>query len=213
MRGETNISAAWEKGVQELDSTKINYLFLLTDGIHNYGTPKDYLLSLLEQWKDLSKEKYYFGFYVMLTPNARDNDIAKVIDSTPQMWCIESMDVMASFVALPFIMHTNANIPGEKEFTFTPISRFKTEDPGVKVLLEENPFYSLEKGSIDLGKGEFNFELKEKMEHSKTPLTTDLNFRFEYDKEKYPLLFFTPEEVTLKAINRGTRSMNIRILE
>lgn len=213
MRGETNISAAWERGVQELDSTKVNYLFLLTDGIHNYGTTKEHLLSQLREWKGQSENKYFFGFYVMLTPNAHDNDIAKVVDDTPQMWCIHSMDVMVSFVTLPFRMKANANLAGEKIYSFTPISRFKDDSPEIKVTLDENPYYSLEKGDINLGEGTLRFKLKEKLSHSETPLETDLKMRFEYDRDKYPLLFFTPEEVTLLAVNRGTRTMTISIID
>lgn len=212
-RGETNISAAWERGVQELDSTKVNYLFLLTDGIHNYGTSKDFLLSELRHWKELSDGKYFFAFYVMLTPNAHDSDIAKTIDETPQMWCIESMDVMVSFVTLPFYMKTNANVHGEKTFSFVPIARFKDSSPSIKIIMDENPYYSLENGDVNLGEGYLKFKLKEKLDHNETPLVCDLKLHFEYDRLKYPLLFFTPEEVTLKAVNRGTRTMNIRILD
>lgn len=57
------------------------------------------------------------------------------------------------------------------------------------------------------------FKLKEKLSHSETPLETDLKMRFEYDREKYPLLFFTPEEVTLMAVTRGTRTMTISIID
>jgi len=35
--GDTNIADAWSYGLTRLDTTKINYFFVLTDGLHNCG--------------------------------------------------------------------------------------------------------------------------------------------------------------------------------
>ena len=42
-KGDTNLADAWSRGVQEIDSTRINYIFLLTDGLHNCGPEKEVL--------------------------------------------------------------------------------------------------------------------------------------------------------------------------
>ena len=62
-RGDTNIEEAWRHGVSLLDSTKINYLFLLTDGLHNCGVEKDSLYNTLSEWQSIAKDKYMFAFY------------------------------------------------------------------------------------------------------------------------------------------------------
>lgn len=68
--GDTNIADAWAMGVSLLDSTKVNYMFLLTDGLHNNGPSQDELYSTLKSWDWVRKGKYFFSFYVMLTSNA-----------------------------------------------------------------------------------------------------------------------------------------------
>lgn len=46
-KGDTNIADAWNSGLQEVDSTRINYIFLLTDGLHNCGPEKKILYERL----------------------------------------------------------------------------------------------------------------------------------------------------------------------
>lgn len=95
-RGDTNITDAWIRGVQELDSLQTNYVFLLTDGLHNCGTEKEILYKNLKKWDTLSAGKYMYAFYVMLTPRAKDMEIANIFENTNQMWLIESMDIDVS---------------------------------------------------------------------------------------------------------------------
>ena len=42
------------------------------------------------------------------------------------------------------------------------------------------------------------------------PVESDLKLTLHYDKEKYPLVFFTPETIDFHIINRGIRTMTIR---
>lgn len=210
-KGETNIDNAWKKGVEELDSTKVNFLFLLTDGIHNYGPTKEDLYATLSEWEEISKEKYYFAFYVMLTPNAKELEITQIADKTPQMWSVESMDVNVSLVSLP--LRAIVNTEGKNKifrFSFTPITGINLKDDSFKLNIEDNPYYELINFNPRLDEGFITFQLKEMKPHKEMPLSYNLKLNFSHNQEVNPLLFFTPETMDLKVENRGSRTLTIR---
>ena len=208
-KGDTNIAAAWEKGVEELDSTKINYMFLLTDGIHNTGVSKEQLFENLREWGDISKNKYFFGFYVMLTPNARDLEITKIAEETEQIWGIESMDVNVEFVTLPLRSQANNYKNPNLRFNFKPLPIEESDD--VKIVMEENPYYELTGYDANLKEGYIKFRIDEKGDLQKIPVEETIRLHFSHDREKHPLLFFVPESINLRLVNRGPRTMSIRM--
>lgn len=210
-RGETNIENAWKRGVEELDSTKINFLFLLTDGIHNYGSSKEVLYNTLSEWEEVSQDKYYFAFYVMLTPNAKEMEITQIADKTPQIWVVESLDVNISLVSLP--LSATVNTEGKNKifrFSFTPINGINFKDDEFIVKINENPYYELKGYNPRLEEGYITFQLKEKKPHTEIPLSYPLKLNFLHNQEVNPLLFFTPETINLKVKNIGSRTMTIK---
>ena len=106
-KGDTNIADAWSYGLTRLDTTKINYFFVLTDGLHNCGPKKEELYHRLSGWNDLSAGKYMFAFYVMLTPNAKESEICRIADENRNMWKIESLDINASLVKTSLTVRKN----------------------------------------------------------------------------------------------------------
>lgn len=92
----TNISKAWAKGLQKIDSTKINYLFLLSDGIHNRGIPKSDLYNILRQWPSLASKYNANAYFVLLNPDYAGSEIAKIFDEEDNMFVVSSMDVSYS---------------------------------------------------------------------------------------------------------------------
>ena len=99
--GNTNVADAWSKGIDYLDSTKVNYMFLLTEGLHNTGPDKEVLYERLRDWDTICKGKYYFSFYVMLTSNAVEQEIRQITKDTRQMWSIESLNINAALHCCP----------------------------------------------------------------------------------------------------------------
>lgn len=207
--GDTDIAKAWERGIAELDSTKINYMFLLTDGIHNTGVSKEEMFSTLKKWGDISKDRYCFSFYVMLTPNARDMEISKIAEDTEQMWSIESMDVNVEFVTLPLRSQVNNYKNPNIRFSFPPIPL--EQEANVKIEMDPNPYYELKGYETKLKDGFIRLNIEEIQPHSNIPVEEIVKLHFKHDREKHPLLFFVPEHVNLKLINRGVRTMNIRM--
>ncbi|MGL5937492.1 MAG: vWA domain-containing protein [Phocaeicola sp.] len=212
-KGDTNIADAWERAIMELDSSKINYIFLLTDGLHNCGEEKEVLYERLKSWQEIAKGKYFFAFYVMLTPNAKEMEIAQIAESTNQMWIIESMDVNVSFISSTLHLTTNVNENNAINITISSNNEkvFDT-DLVFNVLLDENPYYELKDLSIDLKQRNISFKLSELMPRIKIPVEFSCNLHLKYDKTKYPLYFFTPEIISFKIQNKGVRNMIIKEL-
>ena len=108
-KGDTNIADAWLAGINEIDTTKVNYLFLITDGLHNTGPEKDVLYQHIDAWKDIAEDHYYFAFYIMLTPNAKEHELVKRIELSRQIWPVETMDMNVVFIQSEKEIKTNIN--------------------------------------------------------------------------------------------------------
>lgn len=209
-RGDTDIATAFQKGIEELDSTKVNYLFLLTDGLHNCGVEKDSLYQLLSSWNDVSRGKYMFAFYVMLTPNAKELELIQVVENTNQMWPIESMDVNVSFLLSN--MNISANINNNKVVKIPLVSnnnKIFNNNIECQLKMNENPYYKIKNYKIDFPNRNIEFEVEELLPKIHIPIEMNLTISYEYDKEKYPLVFFTPEVINFNIVNKGVRTMKI----
>lgn len=209
--GDTNIADAWNYAIQEIDSTRVNYLFILTDGLHNCGPQKDSLYNDLRKWADISKDKYYFAFYVMLTPNAKEQEICDIVDETQKMWLIESMNVNVSFLSSN--LEVSTNVKNKK----TASIYYESNNPAIFndsidfcLILNENPYYEMENFKLDMLNKKASFDLKELQPTINIPIETILELRIDYDKRKYPMLFFTPDAYKFNVVNKGIREMIIK---
>lgn len=208
-RGDTNIAGAWNKCVSEIDSTKTNYLFILTDGLHNSGPSKEILYDNLKKWGKTSFGHYYFAYYVMLTSNARDEEIRQIADTTNQMWKIESMDVNASFISTALSIRRNINAKKTVRIDFTSNNEnVFSQDIPLNITLEDNPFYSAKIDSHFKDKY-ILLEVNELQDKMSIPAEVSLSLKIEYDKEAYPLVFFTPDVIQLDIVNCGVKTMAI----
>lgn len=215
LNGNTNIADAWSAGMSLIDSTKVNYIFLITDGLHNSGPSKQELYSRLQKWDSVRKGKNYFSFYIMLTENAEEQNIRNIADSLPQMWSIRTLNIKAALIRTS--MSQRANVFENK----TVCVKFKSnnkkvfiKDLGVNISLQENPYYEVvstrqSKKDVSI----YEFDVREKLPKIQIPVSVDLKLHIRHNSGKYPLVFFTPEDVDIKFINRGVRRMNIKVLD
>ena len=182
-KGDTNIADAWEYGISELDSTKVNYLFLLTDGLHNHGVEKEVLYKRLQEWQYIAKDKYMFAFYVMLTPNAKEMEIIEIIESTNKLWAIESMNVNVSFINSTLNLKSNINNDKKVRIDFSSQNN-EVFNSGLQlnIRLEENPFYELCNLNSNIINKYVEFEIKELLTRIQIPIETQQKLYLEYDK-------------------------------
>ena len=207
--GDTNISSAWETGVSFLDSTKVNYLFLLTDGLHNNGPSIDELYAQLNRWNDLRRNHYYFAFYVMLTENAVEQNIRNITQNTPQMWSIQTLNIKAALIRTSLAQRSNIfeNKTIRVQFVSNN-SKVFLDDLDVRFSLQENPYYEVLDTKQDTNVSSiYEFEIKEKIEKISIPTEATLTLHINHNQDKYPLVFFTPEDIDFRIIYRGVRKM------
>ena len=209
-KGDTNIADAWAKGVACVDSTKINYIFLLTDGLHNCGPDREVLYDRLRAWGEQSCDKYMFAFYVMLTPDAKEMEICNIVDETSNLWLIESMNIDASLITVPNLIRKN--VFNDKTITLqfeTNNSYVDLADIGTEFVLEDNSYYQIANVEMSLMSDAFKLDISEKLEKRDIPLTDTLILKIFHDRGKYPFVFFTPEQLKLVINNQGPRHLNV----
>ena len=170
--GDTNIADAWSYGVSQLDSTKINYLFLLTDGLHNNGPTKEELFERLRAWSNVAKGKYMYAFYVMLTPNAKESEICEIVDSTENMWLIESMNLNTSLVRTS--INTRKNVFYNHTASLSFLSNNKNADLSnlcLDISIEDNDYYGIDNVTRSPVGDIYSFDIVEKRPKLQMPLT------------------------------------------
>ncbi len=208
----TNIAAAWEKGVASIDPSKINYMFLLTDGKHNHGVPSDSFYNILRDWGKFAHDKYYFAFYVMLTQNAEDRTIQDIVNCTPQMWAINNMNINITFVKMPFSLRINEYVNHEFVYLVKNCNHPKllSSISDFSISLEKNPYYRIEYSKFDYAHKNIRIKLKHLKKQEELPVSVKLKAKINYNKEKTPFLFFTPDDFYIIVDNRGKRKMTFK---
>lgn len=213
--GDTNILDAWKKGESVLDSEKINYMFMLTDGVHNTGEAIDSLYSALSTWHSNTQGKYQFAFYVLLSPAAKEQEICRIVDSSKQMWLVPSMNIQTDFIIGNMNQSVNI-IDTNKVKMHLSCTNPEIFNQGFKfkISLPKNEYYQIINASETIDKnGDISFEIKKLKTQEYLPISYRTRILIEYNRIKYPFVFFTPEEYNLNIVNVGTRIMNIKQLE
>jgi hypothetical protein len=208
-KGDTNIADAWSEGVSKTDTTKINYLFILTDGLHNCGPKKTVLYKRLSAWGDFSADSYLFAFYVMLTKNAEESEIRTIADETRNMWKIEGLDINASLLKTEREIRQNIFSDRTINVSFlTNNPKVDLKNVGISFLLEDNPYYEIVNQRPTDEQGVFTFDIKEKRDKNQIPLCDTLHLSITHNQEDYPFVFITPDVVTLEISNVGPRNVS-----
>ena len=213
--GNTNILDAWRKGESVLDSAKINYMFMLTDGVHNTGESVDSLYSTLSNWHSMTQGKYQFAFYVLLSPSAKEQEICRIVDSSKQMWLVPSMNIQTDFIVGNMSQSINI-IDNNKIKMHLACTNPEIFNQGFrfKISLPNNENYQIINASETIDKnGDVLFEIKKLKSQENLPISYRTKILIEYDRIQFPFVFFTPEEYNLNIVNVGKRIMNIKQLE
>lgn len=215
MKGDTNILDAWKKGVELLDSTKINYMFMLTDGIHNAGEPSDSLYNELREWHLHTAGKYQFAFYVLLSEAANEQEVCRIVENSKQMWLVPSMSLQADFIVGNMNQSVNI-INSNKVKMHLACTNPEIFNQGFKfnISIPKNEYYEIINAVKVLdADGNLQFEIKKLKPQKDLPISYKTQINISYNQAKYPFIFFTPEEYNLNIVNVGTRQMIIKNLK
>lgn len=210
-RGDTNILSAWQKGVEQLDPNKVNYLFMLTDGVHNTGEPIENLYNELGTWHDITQGKYQFAFYVLLSQHAREEEICDIVENSKQMWLVPSLNIDTDFILGKLNLSVNIINTNKVKLHLTCTNPEIFNDGfNIKLSIPENEYYKIVNASRVLdADGFITFEIEKLKPQNELPVSYSTVLKVNYDKNKFPLVFFTPEEYNLTIDNIGTRTMNL----
>ena len=201
--GDTNIDAAWLAGINELDSNKINLLFLMTDGIHNYGPDVNVLYQHLEEWRD---DQDNLAFYFMLTDNAESQKIKDIADTKSTMIAKRISNIKIDILQLS--ASYRITFKGENaSFKMTSLSNSccPQELDCVVLTLDNNANYSIDRYHIYTNKVEFS--IKGKCPRNLRPLSEDNSLTFSWNDKQ---IFILPKKVNIQINNIDTRTMIIR---
>ena len=77
--------------------------------------------------------------------------------------------------------------------------------------MSDNEYYRIINPANKIDKdGMYSFEIQRLKPQKDLPVTFNTTLKVSYDKDKYPMVFFTPEEYNLNIVNVGTRVMYIK---
>ena len=213
--GDTNILDAWKKGESVLDPTKINYMFMLTDGVHNTGEPIDSVYSALNNWYSKTQGRYQFAFYVLLSPSAKEQEICRIVELSKQMWLVPSMNIQTDFIVGNMNQSVNIIETNKVKMHLTCTNpEIFNQGFRFKISLPKNDYYQIANASETIDQnGDISFEIKKLKRQQDLPISYRTKILIDYNQDKFPFVFFTPEEYNLNIVNVGSRIMNIKKLE
>lgn len=222
----TNIIDAWSAGLSEMDSSKINFMFLLTDGNNNVGSI-DNLYNTISNWNVMKCSEYCFSFYVALKDHVNDDEVLRSIaDTTQNLWWIHSMNVNVAC-----LRPSNQNAPSlpVSEFSVNirenhTINAFFAVNNGsfarvadspkrVRTELEGNPYYRLKSSNnsfrVQNGTTLIPIEFVVDGDMEKIPRDTVIPMTFSVvdTDSSFVYLVFMPEKVNVRFINRTANIM------
>ena len=137
----TNICAAWDATDKYIDTHKDNYIILLTDGKDNVN-PHGAVARKLSEW--CGKYKNTYAFYVLLTKNAVDEDVVKVINVCPNEFVVDASEKIHDFGAFdgPIIYANTLNLDRVHKLLFSSAGKYAAKavcsDPYFDVKLIDN---------------------------------------------------------------------------
>jgi len=168
----TNICEAWDKGISLFDPHKDNYLFLLTDGEDNC-LGMEAVCDRIRKWCGQYKNSY--GFYVMLTPAAKNQKIVDAISTCSTLFVVEPGKQQDPFG----ILETTEIVVNSLDLKPCPISFSIMGDFSTDLHITDNYFNAeLEGGKITKGKGSVNILPRQSLQDIRMALNGEPDYTF-----------------------------------
>lgn len=196
-----------------VSSDRINYVFIMTDGISDHiaeDQNQDPFPSELRTWQDRYKDKYVYGFYVMLHDSAKKyKAVLDVIGSestqrTHHLWAVETTDVNINLIRLDNKSVFNAR--AEKYFEIPIYGNYK----GItfNASFSDNSKLKVKSVNIKDGKLRVNVDVVGDVHSLPSeqvlPLQLTMNGGGKYD-------FLVTETVSVSCLSKPERTLRISI--
>ena len=84
----------------KVESNKVTYCFLMTDGVDEYTKDPNKFPNELKKWGKKYGDSNVYGFYVMLNKAAYNPDIESIVENQEHLWKVETADVNINLIRL-----------------------------------------------------------------------------------------------------------------
>ena len=225
----TNIAAALEGANEEIDKIRFNYLFLYTDGGHNFynGMSSSDLQCVRNIVKIICSKNNrtddVYPFYIMLTEKANSAElraalgcISIVNNSTPEIVIVRPEKSRCSINLLEKHLSTDIRLISNKNSSLPA---------GVKITahLQENEFFTLNNTEYQLSSqlGSINIQIVPvynlKNIQNELDLYSELELVFDIDYigqvDSFQSVEMRPERIVIDIINEREKTVTISIIE
>ncbi|MCM1138716.1 MAG: hypothetical protein NC453_09120 [Muribaculum sp.] len=188
--------------INQVDSSKVTYMFLMTDGQDEYGD-KHKFPEMLQKWGENYGDKNVYGFYVMLHKSAQNKDIENICNTQKHLWKVETADINVNLTRL----HNNAifNARNDKYFDI-PI--YGKSDVTLNAKFENSSPYYVSSTSIQNGRLRVNVKFKGDVHHLPVSKVYSLHVEMK-DGGQYD--FLVNDVISVKCESKPERSLKINV--
>ena len=223
--GYTDIYSALEKAKKQIDPSRVNYIFLLTDGeqspvpssqnkINKVEYDNNLLLKSLGNWCQFSEGKDVHLFYTMLTDAAVDQKIINIIKSQCNAYVTQGTNINIAFVqpamsSLKINLHDN---PDKIEVPFDANNwSYINKATVINASLSDNTLFELNGNSAELKNNKIILKLKRKGNIPFTDLrkNSSIDNRLELKLSSGNEVIILKPNVQLQVSNKKERVLNL----
>lgn len=198
----TNICAAWDAKDKYINPHKDNYIILLTDGKDNVN-PQGAVARKLSEW--CGKYSNTYAFYVLLTKNAVDEDVVKVINICPNEFLVDATKKIPVFGAFDndLIIYANTlNLDRVHKIGFSAAGKYAAKsvctDPYFDVKIIGN--------KIENGRVPVQIIAKQPIPQINAALPDTYNFTFDVLSDEVNIINPTPT-IKVQMTNKPERAL------
>jgi hypothetical protein len=172
--GYTDIYSALEKAKKHIDRNRVNYIFLLTDGEQSKVpssqnrrstikySQKD-LENSLNNWCRWSKGKDTYLFYVMLTEQAKNENVIKIVKKQCNSYVTVGTNMNIAFIK-PVTNTKTLNLVDEPEYLEIDLSAndwgYIPSETQLKLKLNKNKIFELANRNVTIKNHKVRVELR-----------------------------------------------------
>jgi len=201
----TNIVDPVKEFYTRIDSSKINYMFLFTDGEHDEPKTLPDFLPTIESWAANTIGRDAFGFYVLVHQDADKPNIRKSVESQDNFWIVPDARVRIKICTLPSSI--KFNVRDEKGPKSISLSGRFAGAAGQVDLIASDEYYDVKCTHSDIKDGKIDVEVTPKNGVTPPVEHTIVLSPVIADADAYT--FVGPKSIDLVVSNLPERSLNL----
>lgn len=217
---KTNISKPVEYATEHVFTSNVtDHMKLMTDG--NDNVDMNHFKELMRQWCEMAESKNVYGYYVMLTSQANDNDLTLILKEQCRMTIGSGININPSRIQMGDHVVVDAKNDYNKPFVIdVKISNAENLPANVKVMVsaEDNPYFSLaeevnvnaETRSVRV-QPKFKMEVNELRSNLSIDTSSFVSLRYELVENKGQVIEFWNAEGQVELFNKSLKTLKVGV--